>query len=81
VAPPLLIWSDRSPMWQFGFRISFGQFGSRTGTLVPLVYPNGVLLKFSRLSGIWLPDCALIEGSAEDVRKLLAENVKDSSNA
>ena len=48
------------------------------GMLPPLVYPHGVLIKFSRLSGIWLPDQALIEGSPDDVRKLLAENVKDS---
>jgi hypothetical protein len=27
---------------------------------------------------VWLPDQALIEGSPADVRKLLAENVKDS---
>ena len=48
------------------------------GMLPPLAYPHGVLIKFSRLSGIWLPDQALIEGSPDDVRKLLAENVKDS---
>jgi hypothetical protein len=42
---------------------------------MPVIRDNGVLLKLSRLSGIRLPDHALIEGSAEDVRKLLAENV------
>ena len=46
---------------------------------VPVVYPNGVLMKMSRLSGIWLPDNALIEGSPEDVRKLLSENVRESA--
>lgn len=49
-----------------------------TGMPIPLIYPHGVLLKFSRLSGIWLPDQALIEGSAADVRKLLTQNVKNS---
>ena len=49
-----------------------------TGIPMPVIYPHGVLLKFSRLSGIWLPDQALIEGSATDVRKLLTENVKIS---
>jgi hypothetical protein len=51
------------------------------GILPSLVYPHGVLLKFSRLSGIWLPDSALTEGSPDDVRKLLTENVKDSAAA
>lgn len=45
--------------------------------LRPTIYPQGVLIKFSRLAGLWLPDQALIEGSSADVRKLLAENVKD----
>jgi hypothetical protein len=31
-----------------------------------------------RFALIWLPGQALIEGSAADVRTLLAENVKDS---
>ena len=47
------------------------------GWSVPVIYPNGVLLKLSRLSGIWLPDQALVEGSPEDVRQLLEENIKD----
>jgi hypothetical protein len=46
--------------------------------LQPAIYADGVLIKFSRLSMVWLPDQALIEGSPADVRKLLAENVKDS---
>jgi hypothetical protein len=47
--------------------------------LLPTIYPQGVLIKFSRLVGLWLPDHALTEGSPADVRKLLAENVKDSA--
>jgi hypothetical protein len=31
------------------------------------------------LAMVWLPDQALIEGSPDDVRKLLAENVRDCS--
>jgi hypothetical protein len=46
--------------------------------LQPVIYPQGVLIKFSRLSGVWLPDQALIEGSPADVRQLLAENVEKS---
>jgi len=46
--------------------------------LQPVIYPDGVLVKFSRLAMLWLPDHALIEGSPGDVRKLLAENVKES---
>jgi hypothetical protein len=46
--------------------------------LQPVIYADGVLIKFSRLAMVWLPDQALIEGSPADVRKLLAENVKDS---
>lgn len=49
-----------------------------SGILPPAIYPDGVMVKFSRFAAIWLPDPALIEGSAADVRKLLAENVKDS---
>jgi hypothetical protein len=44
--------------------------------LKPVIYPQGVLIKFSRLSGLWLPDQALVEGSPADVRQLLAENVE-----
>jgi hypothetical protein len=47
--------------------------------LQPAIYADGVLIKFSRLAMVWLPDQGLIEGSPTDVRKLLAENVKDSS--
>jgi hypothetical protein len=49
-----------------------------SGILPSAIYPNGVMVKFSRFAAIWLPDPALIEGTAADVRKLLAENVKDS---
>jgi len=45
--------------------------------LQPIICPQGVLIKFSRLAGLWLPDHALIEGLPADVRKLLAEKVKD----
>jgi hypothetical protein len=51
--------------------------GKWSGLLPPVVYPNGVMVRFSRLAVIWLPDQALVEGSAEDVRRLLAENVKE----
>lgn len=47
--------------------------------LQPTICPHGVLIKFSRLAALWLPDYALTEGSPADVRKLLAENVKDSA--
>jgi hypothetical protein len=43
--------------------------------LKPAIYSNGVLIKFSRLSMVWLPDQSLSEGSPADVRQLLAENV------
>jgi hypothetical protein len=43
--------------------------------LNPAIYPNGVLIKLSRLSMVWLPDQNLSEGSPADVRQLLAENV------
>jgi hypothetical protein len=46
--------------------------------LPPVAQPNGVMVKFSRFIVIWLPDRALVEGSPDDVRKLLAENVKGS---
>jgi hypothetical protein len=49
--------------------------------LPPAIRANGVLVRFSKLGWIWLPDQALIEGSPEDVRKLLAENLKDSGSA
>jgi hypothetical protein len=49
------------------------------GLLKAVVHPNGVLIQVSRIAWIWLPDQALVEGSPEDVRKLLAENVGDSS--
>jgi hypothetical protein len=43
--------------------------------LKPAIYPNGVLIKLSRISMVWLPDQNLSEGSPADVRQLLAENV------
>jgi hypothetical protein len=43
--------------------------------LKPAIYSNGVLIKLSRLSIVWLPDQNLSEGAPEDVRQLLAENV------
>jgi hypothetical protein len=55
--------------------------GKWSGLLPPVVYPNGVMVRFSRLAAIWLPDSALVEGSAEDVRRLLAENVKEPPTA
>jgi hypothetical protein len=51
---------------------------SESGLLKSVIYGNGVLLQFSRTVWIWLPDQALIEGSAADVRQLLAENAKDA---
>ena len=43
-----------------------------SGMLVPAIYPHGVVIKFSRLAMVWLPDQALVEGSTVDVRTLLA---------
>lgn len=43
--------------------------------LPPAIRANGVALKFSRITVLWLPDSALIEGSADEVRQLLAKNV------
>jgi hypothetical protein len=40
------------------------------------LYPNGVMVRFSRIATIWLPDQALVEGTATDVRRLLAEHIK-----
>jgi hypothetical protein len=47
--------------------------------LQPTIYPQGVLMRLSRLSAMWLPDETLIEGSPADVRQLLARNI-DKSN-
>jgi len=44
--------------------------------LQPAIYPDGVLIKLSRVNMIWLPDSALAEGSPADVRQLLAANVE-----
>jgi hypothetical protein len=46
--------------------------------LQPAIYPQGVLIKFSRLSTLWLPDQSLVEGSSADVRQLLAEHIDKS---
>jgi hypothetical protein len=46
--------------------------------LQPAIYPQGVLIRFSRLSALWLPDQSLIEGSSADVRQLLADNIDKS---
>jgi hypothetical protein len=43
------------------------------------IYPNGVLIKFSRFSMLWLPDQSLTEGTPAEVRQLLADNVKESA--
>jgi hypothetical protein len=46
--------------------------------LQSVVYPQGVLIRLSRISALWLPDHALTEGSPAEVRLLLAEHVGDS---
>jgi YcxB-like protein len=38
------------------------------------VKPDGVLLMHSNLSGLWLPDSALAEGTRDDVRQLVSVN-------
>ena len=50
-----------------------------SAALKPAIYPDGVLIKFSRFSMIWLPDHSLIEGTPGEVRELLAENVKEGA--
>ena len=42
-----------------------------------IVCPEGVLLKLKTRSYVWLPDNSLTHGSPQDVRQLLAENVKE----
>jgi hypothetical protein len=49
--------------------------------LPPAISANGVLVRFTRLGWIWLPDQSLVEGSPDDVRKLLAENARNSGSA
>jgi hypothetical protein len=44
------------------------------------VKPDGVLLMHSNLSGLWLPDAALAEGTPDDVRQLVAKH-QDSSQS
>jgi hypothetical protein len=46
--------------------------------LQPVVYPQGVSIRFSRVSALWLPDHALTEGSPADVRQLLAQNIDNT---
>jgi hypothetical protein len=62
-----------------------GAFGNShlkwIAVLQPVIYANGVLIKLSRVSMLWLPDQSLIEGTPVDVRRLLAENVKQSAGA
>jgi len=44
--------------------------------LPPVIRPDGVILNPSSLGGMWLPDAALVEGSADDARQLLAAQVQ-----
>jgi len=37
-----------------------------------VIKPDGVLLMISNVSGLWLPDAALAEGTPDDVRQLVA---------
>ena len=39
-----------------------------------VVKPDGILILFSNISGLWLPDTALAEGTPGDVRELVAAN-------
>jgi hypothetical protein len=38
----------------------------------PVVLSDGVLINLTPTSGLWLPDTCLVEGSAADVRQILA---------
>jgi hypothetical protein len=62
---------------------TLGAFGNShlkwVAVLKPAIYSNGVLVKLSRLSMLWLPDHCLCEGTPAQVRQLLADNVKDSN--
>jgi len=42
----------------------------------PVIRHHGILIKLTRLRGIWLPDVALVEGSAAEARQLLASRVQ-----
>ena len=42
----------------------------------PVIVPDGVILKLSSVGGMWLPDAALVDGSAPEVRQLLAAKVQ-----
>ena len=48
-----------------------------SAVLKPVIYPNGVLIKFSRFSMLWLPDQSLTQGTPAEVRQLLTDNVKE----
>jgi hypothetical protein len=39
---------------------------------VPVVKRDGVLLKFTKAGGLWLPDRTLVEGTSSDVRHLIS---------
>lgn len=60
---------------------TLGAFGNShlkwVAVLKPAIYSNGVLVKLSRLSMLWLPDHCLCEGTPAEVRQLLADNVND----
>jgi hypothetical protein len=62
---------------------TLGAFGNShlkwVAVLKPTIYSNGVLIKLSRLSMLWLPDQSLIEGTPAEVRQLLADSVKDAT--
>ena len=45
----------------------------------PTIYSNGVLVKFSRVAQMWLPDATLVEGSPADVRQLLSDHVVETA--
>ena len=42
-----------------------------------IAYPQGVLLKMQTNAYVWLPDNSLIEGSAGDVRQLVADHIQN----
>ncbi len=51
------------------------------GLSPPVILPDGVLMRFSRASGLWLPDRALIEGSAAEVRQLMTTHIGVSNRS
>jgi hypothetical protein len=60
-----------------------GAFGNShlkwVALLKPAIYPNGVLIKLSRFSMLWLPDESLSEGTPADVRQLLGQHVNETT--